>query len=204
MSRRHVLAAAILLAGSFAVARSVEAQKMYKWTDKDGKVHFSNVAPQGEEKEEASPGVQGIEAQSPQAPSPSAESSAPAEAPAASAGTAETAKSEISEEQFSSRASATRTRLKRELAKAKEESQAAQEKLEALQKERNQPARVGLEMLQKAYGPDQHESSEEEDLRKRKEKADARIEAIRKEYADLHDEAVKRLGHQPSWWLPLD
>ena len=39
-----VLAFAWLLHG----AGDVAAQKVYKWTDKDGKVHFSNVGPGGE------------------------------------------------------------------------------------------------------------------------------------------------------------
>ncbi len=188
-------------------ARGAAAQKLYKWTDKDGKVHFSNVAPAGEGGLGDGAGVTGIEA----AQSAPAESSGEASAtqsepsvathePAASGDTS----SSISEEAFSAQVSSTRMRLKRELAAAKEKSQQADEQLAAMKKELNQPTRIGIEVLQKAFGPNQYTGTELTDLNKQKQEADARIEEIRKQYADLHDEAVKRFGHQPSWWLPLD
>jgi hypothetical protein len=191
-------------------AKSAAAQKVYKWTDKDGKVHFSNVGPGAEGSTEEGSGVAGIEAQSteeaPTAPtgdvataSEEASATAPQE-PAASGDSS----SAISEDAFSSQVSATRMRLKRELAAAKEQSQQADEELAALKQELDQPTRVGLELLQKAYGPDQLVGSEEDALRKQKRDADARIDEIRKQYADLQAEAVKRYGHQPSWWLPLE
>ena len=46
--------------------------------------------------------------------------------------------------------------------------------------------------------------NEEETLLKQKQKADKQVEDIRKQYAELHDEAVKRLGHEPGWWLPIE
>ncbi|MBI2962815.1 MAG: DUF4124 domain-containing protein [Deltaproteobacteria bacterium] len=208
MSRGLVFAAAaavfVWLAGA---APDAAAQKVYKWTDPDGKVHFSNVSPggegaAGEERPGGSP--QGVEAESP-ATASSAESEAPpprAAEPAAPE--ASGARAEVSDEDFSSKVSGTRLRLKRELAQAKEQAQAADDKLTALKKERDQPARMGIEILQKAYGPDQHASTEEEDLRKQKATADKRAEDIRKQYAELRAEAVKRYGGQPSWWLPIE
>jgi hypothetical protein len=176
------------------------AQKLYKWTDKDGKVHFSNVAPAGDGGAVESSGITGIEAQSAQTDSSAtAEHSAPAE-PAASGDSS----SSISEEAFSLKVSTTRSRLKRELATAKEQAQQADDRLAALKQELNQPTRVDLQMLQKAYGPNQQLGNEEDSLRKQKKDADARIAEIHKQYDTLHDEAVKRYGHQPSWWLLLD
>ena len=76
MSRRHAIAAIVLgFAWLTFAAQDATAQKVYKWKDKDGKVHFSNVAPANEAGAEESSGVTGIEAQNPQAP--------PAPAPAA-------------------------------------------------------------------------------------------------------------------------
>jgi len=98
----------------------------------------------------------------------------------------------------------TRRRLKGELAAAKQQSQEIADKLAALKKEDQAASQVGIEMLQRAYGPKQNEFNQEEALLKEKQKADQRIEEIRKQYADLHDEAVKRLGHEPSWWLPIE
>jgi hypothetical protein len=193
-----VLAFAWLLHG----AGDAAAQKLYKWTDKDGKVHFSNVGPGGEGATDQSPSVTGIEAQTAQSGDTTEQPStaAPPHDQAASGDSS----SAISEEAFSLQASVTRSRLKRELAAAKEQSQQADDRLAALKQELNQPTRVDLQMLQKAYGPNQHVGSEEDTLRKQKKDADARIEDIRKQYADLHDQAVKLYGHQPSWWLPLE
>ena len=193
-----VLAFAWLLYG----AGDAAAQKLYKWTDKDGKIHFSNVSPGGDGATEQSSSVSGIEAQTAQSGDTTEQPStaAPPHDQAASGDSS----SAISEEAFSLQASVTRSRLKRELAAAKEQSQQADDRLAALKQELNQPTRVDLQMLQKAYGPNQHVGSEEDTLRKQKKDADARIEDIRKQYADLHDQAVKLYGHQPSWWLPLE
>jgi hypothetical protein len=187
-------------------AGQVVAQKVYKWTDKDGKVHFSNVSPGGESTTEDTGAVKGIEAQSPEAQSPPvAQAETTAQADREAAAPAESSSSSaISEEAFSANASMTRMRLKRELADAKQQSAEAETKLAALRKMDAQASQIGIEMLQKAYGPDANDTGEEDALRKQKQKADKRIEEIRKQYADLHDEAVKRLGHQPSWWLPIE
>jgi hypothetical protein len=184
-------------------AGNAAAQKLYKWTDKDGKVHFSNVAPAGDGGAVESSGITGIEAQSaPTGSSATAEHSAPA-APAEPAASGDSSSS-ISAEAFSLQVSTTRSRLKRELAAAKEQARQADDRLAALKQELNQPTRVDLQMLQKAYGPNQQLGNEEDSLRKQKKDAEARIEEIHKQYDTLHDEAVKRDGHQPSWWLPLD
>jgi hypothetical protein len=210
MTRRYALAAMFLVfAWLLSSGRSVEAQKMYKWTDKDGKVHFSNIAPPGEQPEEPS-GVQGIEAQGSQpSAAPSERVSAPARAaqaaPASGESTGGGTVSGVSDEAFSSQASMTRTRLKRDLAQAKEEAREAGEKLEATNRERDAASKVGLEMLQKAYSPDQSGSAGEDELRKRKEKAEAKVADIRKQYETLREEAVKRNnGQQPGWWLPIE
>jgi hypothetical protein len=209
MSRRHAIAAVVLgFAGLTFAARDVAAQKVYKWTDKDGKVHFSNVAPANQAAPEDQSGVTGIEAQNPQAPAtpaPAAPDVASEEmGREAAPPPAASAESGLSDEGFSARVSATRLRLKRELAQAKAEWSEASDKLAALKKEHDEPTRIGIELLQKAYGPDAHASSDEDDLRKRKEKAERRMEEIRKQYAALHDEAVKRYGHEPGWWLPIE
>jgi hypothetical protein len=206
MSRQGLATLVLGLAWLSLSAGQGIAQKVYKWTDKDGRIHFSNVSPGGEAESGDTGAVQGIEARSPEAPAPPAapaettaqtgrEAAAPAEASSSSA---------ISEEAFSAKASMTRARLKRELADAKQQSQEIADKLAALKKEDQVASQVGIEMLQRAYGPKQNEFGEEATLLKQKQKADKRVEEIRKQYAELHDEAVKRLGHEPGWWLPIE
>jgi Domain of unknown function (DUF4124) len=208
MSRRNQWSAIFVgLAWLSLAGHQALAQKVYKWTDKQGKIHFSNVGPEGESAGEPTSVAQGTEAQAPS----EVTAAAPTEANRASNSTATAGSeegsgkfSELSEEEFSSKASSTRMRLRRELAQAKAQSDEAADKLAELRKEYNQRPQMGIGLLQKVYGPTEHPYASEEDLLKEKAKADKRIEEIRKEYAELHDEAVKRLGHQPSWWLPLD
>lgn len=188
MSRYAFIAVVVALAG-LVLARETSAQKLYKWTDNKGQVHFSNVAP-------AEGAVEQPTGASPPAAAPSEGEQALADPSAKHA--------ELSDDLFSSTVSSTRSRLKRELAAQKAKSEEAAQKLATLQKERDQPPRIGIELLQKAYGPNQKESSEEGDLRKQRADADRRVEAIRKEYTDLHEEAVKRVGHEPAWWLRIE
>src|SRR5262249_43857041 len=161
----------------------------YKWTDKNGRIHFSNVSPGGEAASENAPAVEGIEAKSPETPPPAAgapETTAQAGREAAAPPAERSSSSAISEEAFSANATMTRLRLKRELAAAKQQSQEIADKLTALKKEDQAASQVGLEMLQRAYGPKQNEFTQEETLLKQKQKADKQVEDIRKQYADLH------------------
>src|SRR5882724_2870594 len=158
MNRRYIVAATTLaLVGLLSTTRSADAQKMFKWTDKDGKVHFSNVAPPGEQAEEAS-GVTGVEASgssgaaagapAPQAPnevSPGA-AAAGVQALGAAGAPAQSASSAVSDELFSSQATATRLKLKREIVQAKEDARVAAEKLAAAKKDQDLAQKPGLEM----------------------------------------------------------
>jgi Domain of unknown function (DUF4124) len=205
MSRRGFATLVLGLAWLSMSAGPVIAQKVYKWTDKDGRVHFSNVSPGSDTAGDKAEAVQGIEAKSPGAAPPAAAPADTAQAGPGAAAPAESSSSAaISEEAFSAKASMTRMRLKRELAAAKQQSQEIADKLAVLKKEDQAASQVGIEMLQRAYGPKQSEFNEEEALLKQKLKADQRIEDIRKQYAELHDEAVKRFGHEPGWWLPIE
>jgi Domain of unknown function (DUF4124) len=205
MSRQGFVTFVLGLAWLSMSAGQGIAQKVYKWTDKDGRIHFSNVSPGGEAESGDAKAVQGIEAKSAEAPPPAAAPAETAQAgPEASAPAGGSSSSAISEEAFSANATMTRLRLKRELAEAKQQSQEIADKLAALKKEDQLASQVGIEMLQRAYGPKRNEFNQEETLLKEKQKADKRIEDIRKQYADLHEEAVKRFGHQPGWWLPIE
>src|SRR5215813_5827843 len=114
MSRRRFAMLVLGLAWVALSAGQVIAQKVYKWTDKDGRVHFSNVSPGGDAASENAPAVQGIEAKSGEAPSVAAAPPETAQARPEAAAPAESSSSAaISEEAFSANASMTRMRLKR-------------------------------------------------------------------------------------------
>lgn len=51
MKRIGLLLAACLLAGLVSLASAVRAGEMYRWVDKDGKVHFSDQPPPGDAKQ---------------------------------------------------------------------------------------------------------------------------------------------------------
>src|ERR1043166_5310465 len=178
MSRRHLLAALTLaLVWLLSAVPSAEAQKTYKWTDAAGKVHYSNVAPAGEHPEEPS-GVTGVDASTASSEPVAAEPASEAPAPSAAATTSSS--SGVSDEAFSSPVSATRLRLKRELAQAKEDARVAGEKLERAKSDLDRAQKPGLEMLQAAMDPaHQHDSDQVDDLKKRKDKAEAKITDIR-------------------------
>ena len=212
MSRRHVwVAVTFALVWLFWPARFADAQKMYKWTDQDGKVHFSNVAPQSEEPQEsagagAGGGAEpqgGVEASAPVA---AGEASRTNEAPPNEVANATgAANSAVSDETFSSQVSATRSRLRRELAQAKDEAREASVQLEEAKRLNQESQQPGLAMLQRAMDPQVKAESDEDAIRSRKAKADAKIADIRAQYEALRTEATKRNGGTlPSWWLPIE
>jgi uncharacterized protein DUF4124 len=213
MSRRHVwVAVTFALLWLFSPARSADAQKMYKWTDKDGNVHFSNVAPQGEEPP-ASSGLTGVEAQPGAATD---DTSATASTGEAARRNNEAPKDQpglppaketpsVSDEVFSSQVSATRSKLRREIAQAKDESREASEQLAVAKRLNEESQQPGLAMLQRAMDPQVKAESDEDAIRAKKAKADAKIADIRAQYETLRNEATKRNGgSQPSWWLPIE
>jgi hypothetical protein len=210
MSRRHVWVAVIFaLVWLISSARSADAQKMYKWTDQDGKVHFSNVAPQGDEPQQSA-GVSGTEAQdavgaSAAAPTGEAASSNNEEPNEVAENLPDSGTSSVSDEAFSSGVSATRSRLRRELAQAKDEAREASEQLAEAKRLNQESQQPGLAMLQRAMDPQVKAESDEDAIRSRKAKADAKIADIRAQYDALRAEATKRNGGtQPSWWLPIE
>lgn len=210
MSRRYVwVAVTFAIVWLFSLARSADAQKMYKWTDQDGKVHFSNVAPQGEEPQESS-GVTGVEAQGAEGastPAPTGEAVRNNnEAPNQVAGSPpDSANSSVSDEAFSSQVSATRSRLRRQLRQAKDEATEASTQLAEAKRLNQESQQPGLAMLQRAMDPQVKAESDEDAIRSRKAKADAKIADIRAQYEALRTEATKRNGGTlPSWWLPIE
>src|SRR6266540_2942179 len=101
MSRRGFAMLVLGLAWVSLSAGQVIAQKVYKWTDKDGRVHFSNVSPGADAAGENAPAVQGIEAKSGEAPPPAAAPAGTAQAgPEAAAPAGSSSSSAISEEAF--------------------------------------------------------------------------------------------------------
>jgi hypothetical protein len=209
MSRRHVWVAVIFaLVWLISSARSADAQKMYKWTDQDGKVHFSNVAPQGDEPQQSA-GVSGTEAQgavgASAAPTGEAAGSNNEEPNEVAENLPDSGTSSVSDEAFSSGVSATRSRLRRELAQAKDEAREASEQLAEAKRLNQESQQPGLAMLQRAMDPQVKAESDEDAIRSRKAKADAKIADIRAQYDALRAEATKRNGGtQPSWWLPIE
>ena len=210
MSRRHVwVAVTFALVWLLSPARSADAQKMYKWTDKDGNVHFSNVAPQGGTPDET-PSTSGVEAAGGSdgaAPAPSGEAARRNNEAANElrGNPPEKETSSISDELFSSQVSATRSKLRRELAQAKDESRQASEQLAEAKRLNAESQQPGLAMLQRAMDPQVKAESDEDAIRAKKAKADAKIVDIRAQYETLKTEATKRNGGTlPSWWLPIE
>lgn len=181
----------------------VDADQVYRWTDEKGKVHFSNVAPAGQEveSEESSPST-------PATSEPESPASEAAEAPEGSS--AVSAKetpgrfTDLSDDTFSARVSRERTALKKELAQAKRRIRDIEEEIKTVREERQQAVGVALQRLQGMSIPSDVESEREQSLKKEKEDKEKRIQEIRKEYGELREEAAKRYGGVPGWWLPIE
>lgn len=190
------IVAGALLALAAAAPPPAAADKIVQWKDEQGRVHFSNIGPSGDAKqaEETAP----------------AETNAPLVLPPAASGDAATGEKEksrfadLSDDTFSSEMSRQRGRLRRELRDAKGRVEEIDQKLATVHREKNALADQVRATLQGVIDPKDVDSGEEKALKEEKVKTEKRISEIRKQYDDLHEDAVKRTGGQPSWWLPLD
>ena len=189
-------------------ASRATADQVFRWTDEKGNVHFSNVAPAGqEEKTEesvpAEPEPAAIEPESRSGTVGGATEGAPAEK-------TEPVKEKpgrfanLGDDSFSAQVSRQLTALKREIAEAKRHVIELDDQIAAVREERGQAIDNALQTLQGVTNPSDVESEKEQALKKEKEETEKRIEAIRKEYGDLREEAVKRYGSLPGWWLPIE
>jgi hypothetical protein len=203
MTMKVVAGALVLL-----VPATVFAQAgVYRWKDKQGRVHFSNVqpaegiAPEGATlvapAEPAAPAAEAPPRGEPQAALPDAPPRSGTPGPFA----------DFSSEAFSSRMTSERLKLRRELTVAKRELADANESedREIARKAVPTPAQVhdrifiGVTGVEQGAAPDR-----EKEFRERKQKAEKRVEEIRARYAQLEKEAVRRYGSRPDWWLPIE
>ena len=205
---------AVALVLTVLVPVSALAQSgVYKWKDASGKVHFSNVPREGAEL--VAPESQAPPVEEPAAPvareeDSATEESAPAEEPRVAAparvGTPGPF-STLSDEGFSTRVTAERLRLRRELTAAKRElaDLSREYESEVARKQVPTPEQVhdrifiGVTGVENGAPPDR-----EEELRLKKEAAGKRLEQIRARYAAIEAEAIQRYGSLPSWWLSIE
>lgn len=199
---RIVAGALVLLVPATVLAQS----GVYRWKDKHGKVHFSNVQPAEGVAPEGATLVAPAEPAAPaaDAPAPSGgERTGEAPPPSGTPGPY----AELSSEAFSSRMTGERLKLRRELAAAKRELADAKEseEREIARKAVPTPAQVhdrifiGVTGVEEGPAPDR-----EREFRERKERAEKKVEEIRARYAQLENEAVRRHGSRPDWWLPIE
>jgi hypothetical protein len=182
---------------------------VYKWKDENGKIHFSNVPRAGAE-------LVAPEAAPPPAeePAPVVEGVAPAQEPvpveqprvAAPVGTPGPF-SNLSDEAFSTRVTAERLKLRRELTAAKRELADLSREYEGEVARKRVPTPeqihdrifIGVTGVENGAPPDR-----EEELRLKKEAAQKRVEEIRARYAAIEAEATQRYGSLPGWWLSIE
>ena len=189
-------------------AGRADADQVYRWTDEKGKVHFSNVAPPGQEEktEESAPAAPEPLTSEPEGPSGSVVE--PRES--ADSEKKEPAKekpgrfSDLSDDSFSTRVSRQRATLKKDLAQAKRHVRDLDEQIAAVREERSQATSGAILSLQGVTAPGNVDSERELALKKDKEDTEKRIQEIRKEYDELREEAVKRYGGVPGWWLSIE
>lgn len=186
------------------------ADEIVRWTDAKGRVHFSNVAPppsQAQGGEASAGGTAGEAPPAVAAPAPAAPEVAPAPSePAAREAAAGKPGpySNLSAEAFSSVASRQRMRLKSDLAAAKQHVREIDERLATIRAEKSQAVGDAMALLQGMYAPANAASTKEQELVADKKATEDRVDGIRKQYGELRDEAVRRYGGLPDWWLPIE
>jgi hypothetical protein len=194
---------------AFLVPASAFAQgAVYKWKDAQGNVHFSNVQPgEGATPDGATVAEPPREAP-PSEPAPRVEPNAVVPAPAAGAAAATPGPyGDLSADALSTKVTAERLVLRRQLVAAKRELADAEKGLasETARKAKPTPAQVhdrifiGVTGVESGPPPDR-----ENEFRDRKERAEKKIAEIRARYGELESEATKRYGSLPGWFLPLD
>jgi hypothetical protein len=183
----HGLVAAALL--GLAIVSPARAEKIQQWKDENGSIHFSNVGGGGEEMNPET--------------APSTET-APAAAKPAAEGDKKSRFTDLSDETFSSQVSRERMRLRKEIQNERQRMAELDQKMEEIRRIRTSSVGAAIGQLAGVRAPEDRKSEEELELEKQKTKSEEKIAAIRKQYDEMHDEAVKRHGGSPAWWLPLD
>jgi DNA repair exonuclease SbcCD ATPase subunit len=184
--RARLAGLALLGSVTLTFGQIARADRIVRWTDEHGRLHFSNLAPAEETPAEEHP-----------APELSREA-----APVVTGTPLPHAN--LSDEAFSTEASRTRAKLKRDLADAERRVRELDEKIADLRQKRAAAIQDAITRLGSVSAPEDVPSQQELELQKEKEAVEKRIEEVRKRYAELHDEAVARRGGEPPWWLPLD
>jgi hypothetical protein len=203
-----------------AASTAASAQKVYKWTDESGRVHFSNVGPADQTPEDK--GEAAAPESAPEANAPSAETSAPPTFPESAGGEAPfgdaaapppvappadekpSRYSKLSTDGFSVTATQRRAALRRDLTNVKRRIAEIDRQMEELRRTRRETVSSAAERLQGVTIPPDLPSEEEKDLAVERKEAEKRIEDIRNQYAELRDEATKRSGSAPDWLLPIE
>lgn len=199
----------VTLLAALLFAPPLAGAEIYKWKDARGKIHFGNVPPPT--------GAIDIESRGQEAePPPAADSLEGGEDRGGTPGGPSdpvpgTSGAGATDEAFSTQVSSERHMLKRELAPAKREAQAAAAALDearkrdaeptpALERDRVLTRVIGLDpRVRTAAGPPM------EELERRKQAADAQLEGIRARWSTLEVEARERnRGSLPQWWIALE
>ena len=193
-----------LLVPSAVLAQSA----VYKWKDAQGKVHFSNVQP-GEGTTPGDATVVAPESSAPAVVDP-AIPPPPARvvgepvlgAPAATPGPY----SNLEGDAFSTTVTRERVTLRRDLQAAKRELDQVTKEYESeiLRKSVPTPAQVHDRIFQAVTGVGASAPDRQEEFAERKKRAEKRVADIRFRYSELENEAIKRYGSLPGWWLPIE
>lgn len=196
---KRLLISTVLLAALSAAAAN--AQQVYRWTDEQGRVHYSNVGPSGEATDASSSPAQSAPATEESRPAPPSGSE---ERRSAGKKEEETRYSKLSGDEFSARATRERLSLKRDLADQKRRVGEIDGELADLRNKRDEVLADAAQRLQGVSRPEFYVSPREEELQKGRKEAEERMKEIRDRYAELKKEAEKRHGGLPQWWLPLE
>jgi uncharacterized protein DUF4124 len=170
-----------------ALAAPGRAGDIYRWTDGAGKVHYSNMAADGDDARAVEPG--------------SAPSDAAASATADEADAREGAAPAGEVESYSASASLRRNALERELRATERRLRDLDGRLATLARARGQHAQGSAATGGVGTAALDFRSEEEKALATEREQLAQHEADVRSDAARLRDEVTARLGGTPTWWI---
>ena len=183
-----------MVLGLLALAPTVRADEIYRWTDRAGGVHFSNTPTVGAEPTdmEAPPAEADASAGSVHGGAP-VEEAAPA---------GEAAPSDEDRAYFAS-ASLKRNALERELRATDKQLRALDEKLSGMARVRTRNQAGSAATGGVGTSADAVRSDEERLVAAEREQIQKRADQVRAEGSKLREEVTARAGSTPTWWIDL-
>jgi hypothetical protein len=191
--RRVARVVVSVVLGTAGLVGTSRADEVYRWTDRQGRIHYGNTPVAGAESTglgaEADDEAQEVESHHEAVDSEATEDEGGGDA-------------RYESDSFSAGVSLRRSALERDLRAVRERQRALDERLATLAAAREKNAAGRPETGGVAARADLL-SDEEEKIAEEREELEQQAASVREEAAKLREEVTARLGSTPTWWVDL-